>query len=53
MAFFWPGVAAGLPCGSKPVLAMVSCEVGCAADASAGAEATGPGGGALKAAGAG
>ena len=51
--FFWPGVAAGLPCGSKPVLAMVSCDVGCAADASAGAEATGPGGGALKAAGAG
>ena len=51
--FFWPGVAAGLPCESKPVLAMVSCEVGCAADASAGAEATGPGGGALKAAGAG
>ena len=51
--FFWPGVAAGLPCGSKPVLAMVSCDVSGAADASAGAGATGPGGGALKAAGAG
>jgi hypothetical protein len=48
--FFWPGVAAGLPCASNPVFAMVSCDVGSAVDAS---EATGPGGGALKAAGAG
>jgi hypothetical protein len=48
--FFWPGVAAGLPCASNPVFAMVSCDVGSAVDAS---EATGPGGGALKAADAG
>jgi hypothetical protein len=48
--FFWPGVAAGLPCASNPVFATVSCDVVSAVDAS---EATGPGGGALKAAGTG
>ena len=41
--FFWPGVAAGLPCGSKPVLAMVSCDVSGAADASEGARSYRPG----------
>jgi hypothetical protein len=48
--FFCPGVAAGLPCASNPVFAMVSCGVGSAVEAS---DATGPVGGALNAPGGG